>query len=124
MMKRVVESGTGKLAQVPGYQVGGKSGTANIATPTGYIEAYNSSFVGVAPLNDPRLTVLVVVNNPKGGILGGAVAAPIVQEILEKSLNYMKIPKTEEVDEKDGKLFCCNKSKSFSWFICVIRYNY
>lgn len=102
MMKRVVESGTGKLAQVPGYQVGGKSGTANIATPTGYIEAYNSSFVGVAPLNDPRLTVLVVVNNPKGGILGGAVAAPIVQEILEKSLNYMKIPKTEEVDEKEN----------------------
>lgn len=101
MMKRVVDSGTGKLAQVPGYKVGGKSGTANIATPTGYLEAYNSSFVGVAPLNDPRLTVLVVVNNPKGGILGGAVAAPVVQEILSKSLNYMKIQKTEEVDEKE-----------------------
>ena len=101
MMRRVVESGTGKRAQVPGYIVGGKSGTANIATPTGYLEAYNSSFVGVAPLNDPRLTVLVVVNNPKGGILGGAVAAPVVQEVLSKSLNYMKIQKTEEVDEKD-----------------------
>lgn len=101
MMRRVVEKGTGKRAQVPGYIVGGKSGTANIATPTGYLEAYNSSFVGVAPLNDPRLTVLVVVNNPKGGILGGAVAAPVVQEVLAKSLNYMKIQKTEEVDEKD-----------------------
>ena len=101
MMRRVVENGTGKRAQVPGYIVGGKSGTANIATPTGYLEAYNSSFVGVAPLNDPRLTVLVVVNNPKAGILGSAVAAPVVQDVLEKSLNYMKIQKTEEVDEKD-----------------------
>lgn len=101
MMRRVVEKGTGKLAQVPGYIVGGKSGTANIATPTGYLEAYNSSFVGVAPLNDPRLTVLVVINNPKGGILGSVVAAPVVQDVLEKSLNYMKIQKTEEVDEKD-----------------------
>lgn len=101
MMRRVVENGTGKRAQVPGYIVGGKSGTANIATPTGYLEAYNSSFVGVAPLNDPRLTVLVVINNPKGGILGSVVAAPVVQDVLEKSLNYMKIQKTEEVDEKD-----------------------
>lgn len=101
MMKRVVDSGMGKLAQVPGYQVGGKSGTANIATPTGYLDAYNSSFVGVAPLNAPRLTVLVVVNNPKGAILGSAVAAPVVQEILSKSLNYMKIQKTEEVSEKE-----------------------
>lgn len=101
MMRRVVEKGTGQRAQVPGYIVGGKSGTANIATPTGYLEAYNSSFVGVAPLNDPRLTVLVVVNNPKGGILGSVVAAPVVQDVLEKSLNYMKIQKTEEVDEKD-----------------------
>ena len=81
MMRRVVEKGTGKRAQVPGYIVGGKSGTANIATPTGYLEAYNSSFVGVAPLNDPRLTVLVVVNNPKGGILGSVVAAPVVQDV-------------------------------------------
>lgn len=101
MMRRVVEKGTGKRAQVPGYVVGGKSGTANIATPTGYLEAYNSSFVGVAPLNDPRLTVLVVINNPKGGILGSVVAAPVVQEVLAKSLNYMKIQKTEEVDGKD-----------------------
>lgn len=101
MMRRVVEKGIGKRAQVPGYIVGGKSGTANIATPTGYLEAYNSSFVGVAPLNDPRLTVLVVINNPKGGILGSVVAAPVVQDVLEKSLNYMKIQKTEEVDEKD-----------------------
>lgn len=101
MMRRVVEKGTGQRAQVPGYIVGGKSGTANIATPTGYLEAYNSSFVGVAPLNDPRLTVLVVINNPKAGILGSVVAAPVVQDVLEKSLNYMKIQKTEEVDEKD-----------------------
>lgn len=101
MMRRVVEKGIGKRAQVPGYIVGGKSGTANIATPTGYLEAYNSSFVGVAPLNDPRLTVLVVINNSKGGILGSVVAAPVVQDVLEKSLNYMKIQKTEEVDEKD-----------------------
>lgn len=101
MMRRVVESGTGKRAKVPGYIVGGKSGTANIATKGGYLDAYNASFVGVAPLNDPRLTVLVIVNNPRTGIYGGAVAGPVVQEVLSKSLNYMKIQKTEEVEEKD-----------------------
>ncbi|MBU5669091.1 PASTA domain-containing protein [Peptoniphilus sp. MSJ-1] len=102
MMKKVVENGTGKLAAVDGYQVGGKSGTANIATPTGYLDAYNSSFVGVAPLNDPRLTVLVVINNPKNGILGGAVAAPVVSEVLNKSLNYLKIQKTEEIKSEEN----------------------
>lgn len=102
MMKKVVESGTGKLAAVDGYQVGGKSGTANIATPTGYLDAYNSSFVGVAPLNDPRLTVLVIVNNPKYGILGGSVAAPVVSEVLNKSLNYLKIQKTEEINKDEN----------------------
>ncbi|MGI5949057.1 penicillin-binding transpeptidase domain-containing protein [Peptoniphilus sp.] len=101
MMKEVVTNGTGKQAAVPGYIVGGKSGTANIATPTGYLDAYNSSFVGVAPLNDPKLTVLVVVNSPKKAILGGAVAAPVVQEVLSQSLNYLGVPKTEEVEEKD-----------------------
>ncbi|MET3617351.1 stage V sporulation protein D (sporulation-specific penicillin-binding protein) [Peptoniphilus olsenii] len=101
MMYRVVENGTGKLAAVPGYEVGGKSGTANIATPTGYLDAFNSSFVGVAPLNDPKLTVLVVVNSSKKAILGGVVAAPVVSEVLSQSLNYLGIPKTEEVEEKD-----------------------
>lgn len=101
MMREVVVSGTGKKAQVPGYVVGGKSGTANIATPTGYLDAFNSSFVGVAPLNDPKLTVLVVINSSKKAILGGAVAAPVVSEVLSQSLNYLGIPKTEEVEEKD-----------------------
>lgn len=102
LMERVVLNGTGKLAKVPGYRVGGKSGTAEIAREDGrgYEDAYIASFVGVAPINDPKITVLVIVKNPKGEILGGTVAAPVVSEVMERTLNYLKIQKTEEVKEE------------------------
>lgn len=103
MMGRVVDSGSGVKAQVPGYKIGGKTGTANIVGKRGYENAYNASFVGLAPLNDPKITVLVVVNRPRGAIFGSAVAAPAAQQVMEKTLEYLKIPKTEKVDEKDKK---------------------
>ena len=105
MMGKVVTEGTGKRAQVSGYQIGGKTGTANIATNKGYENAYIASFVGVAPLNDPRITVLVVVQRPKGNIYGSAVATPAAHDVFEKSLEYLKVPKTEkEVKEEKEEL--------------------
>lgn len=96
LMERVVLNGTGKQSAVSGYRIGGKSGTANIATKEGYEDSYNASFISVAPINDPKITVLVIVNKPKGEILGGQVAAPISGEILSKTLPYLNIPKTGE----------------------------
>lgn len=103
LMERVVKNGTGKRAQVPGYRIGGKTGTAEIVKKdgTGYEDAYITSFIGVAPIQDPRITVLVIVKNPKGEILGSTVAAPVGGQIMDRILNYLKVPKTEEV--KDDK---------------------
>lgn len=102
LMEKVVTDGTGKRAKVPGYRVGGKTGTAEIARADGrgYEDAYIASFVGVAPIQDPKITVLVIVENPKGEILGGAVAAPVAGQIMDRTLNYLKIPKTEKVEEE------------------------
>lgn len=96
LMERVVLNGTGKQSAVNGYRIGGKSGTAKIASKDGYEDSYNASFVSVAPINDPKITVLVIINKPKGEILGGQVAAPVSGEILAKTLPYLNIPKTEE----------------------------
>lgn len=104
IMREVVENGTAKLAKIDGYKVGGKTGTANVVAKDGkgYEQnAYISSFVGVAPLDDPQITVLVIVQKPKGDFFASTVAVPAAREVMEKSLEYLKIPKTESVDEKN-----------------------
>ncbi|MDO5041784.1 MAG: penicillin-binding transpeptidase domain-containing protein, partial [Peptoniphilus sp.] len=105
LMRKVVEEGTGKRAQIPGYQVGGKTGTANVVSKDGigYEEdAYISSFVGVAPLNDPKITVLVIVEEPKGDFFASTVAVPAAKTVIEDTLKYMEIPKTEEINEEES----------------------
>lgn len=95
MLEAVVEDGTGKNALVPGYRVAGKTGTAQVPNPqTGgyYSDRHISSFIGFAPSDDPRITVVVVVVNPKTSFYGGVVAAPIFKEIVEKSLFYLGVP--------------------------------
>lgn len=102
LMGKVVSDGSGKKAQVPGYVVGGKTGTANIVSDkSGYENAYISSFVGVAPLKDPKITILVVVKRPQGTAYGSTVATPAAQEVLQKTLEYLKIPKTEKEQKTD-----------------------
>ncbi|WP_138159321.1 penicillin-binding transpeptidase domain-containing protein [Peptoniphilus catoniae] len=106
LMKKVVDEGTGKLAKIDGYQVGGKTGTANIPKKNGrgYEEnKYISSFIGVAPLNDPKLTVLVIVEEPKGDFFASTVAVPAAREVMSKTLKYLNVPPTEQVDEKTEK---------------------
>ena len=91
----VVEEGTGKAAAVAGYTVGGKTGTAQKYDPqlkTYSSHKYLASFVGVAPARDPRLVVLVMIDEPKGAIYGGSVAAPVFQKVVQRTLRYLNVP--------------------------------
>ena len=81
---------------VQGYTVGGKTGTANIASEGGgYRAAYISSFVGVVPLEDPQLMIMVKIDEPKGVPWGTVVAAPAFSRIAQEALTYFKIPPQE-----------------------------
>ena len=94
MLRDVVsaEGGTGALAAVPGYTVAGKTGTAAKPIPGGYSTSrYVASFVGVVPAKEPRLVVLVSVDEPRGAIWGGVVAAPAFSEIARSSLVELEI---------------------------------
>ncbi len=94
MLRDVVsaEGGTGALAAVPGYTVAGKTGTAAKPEPGGYSDSrYVASFVGVVPAKDPRLVVLVSIDEPHGAIWGGVVAAPAFSEIARNSLVELEI---------------------------------
>jgi cell division protein FtsI (penicillin-binding protein 3) len=94
MLREVVEEGSGTAAQVPGYRIAGKTGTA--AKPDergGYSDyRYVASFVGFVPAKDPRLVILVTVDEPRGAIWGGVVAAPAFAEIAKFALQYFEVP--------------------------------
>jgi cell division protein FtsI (penicillin-binding protein 3) len=94
MLRDVVIEGTGTEAEVEGYQVAGKTGTAGKPDPRGgySVSRYVASFVGVVPASAPRLVVLVTVDEPRGAIWGGVVAAPAFQEIARFALQYLEIP--------------------------------
>jgi cell division protein FtsI (penicillin-binding protein 3) len=91
MLKNVVAEGTGTLAAVPGYQVAGKTGTAAKPDPNGGYSTsrYVASFVGVVPASRPRLVILVSVDEPRGAIWGGVVAAPAFAQIAKFDLQYL-----------------------------------
>ena len=84
---------TGSAAQIPGYTVAGKTGTAQVATPHGYSSTdYTASFVGMVPASHPKLVVLVKVDDPRGSIFGGVVAAPAFAAIAKFDLQYLEVP--------------------------------
>jgi cell division protein FtsI (penicillin-binding protein 3) len=94
ILEGVVESGTGKEASIPGYRVAGKTGTAQIPNPeTGgyYSNRYLSSFIGFAPVDNPKITVVVLVEDPKTSPYGGVIAAPIFKRIAERVLFYLGV---------------------------------
>lgn len=109
VLRLTVTSGTGKRADVPGYQVFGKTGTAQIAKSTGggkghYEEnAYVGSFLGGAPASDPQIVVSVNIRRPNRriGYYGGTVAAPAVKEIIRAYFEYMHIPPFEDPNKKE-----------------------
>jgi cell division protein FtsI (penicillin-binding protein 3) len=95
MLKGVVsDQGTAAAAAIPGYEVAGKTGTAQV--PDGHggyaTDRYVASFVGIVPAENPRLVVLVKVDGPQNAIFGGVVAAPAFQQIAASALQYLEIP--------------------------------
>ncbi len=89
----VVLRGTGRKAALEGYRVAGKTGTAQKIVDGRYSNTrYLASFVGFAPLPDPRLTILVWIDEPKGQIYGGDISAPVFKEITQESLLQLHVP--------------------------------
>jgi cell division protein FtsI (penicillin-binding protein 3) len=89
-----VAEGTGKSAQIPGYRVAGKTGTAQKPRENGrgYEQGrYVASFVGFAPVEDPRVAAIVIIDEPRTAIWGGVVAAPAFRNTVEFSLRHLKI---------------------------------
>lgn len=93
IMEQVVERGTARAAQMPGYTIAGKTGTAAKLVNGHYQKSdYNASFVGFLPSRKPALTILVVIDSPHGkGYTGGAVAAPVFKRIAEAAVTYLGI---------------------------------
>ena len=100
MMQSVVDEGTGKNAQVVGYTVGGKTGTSEDGVNTG---KYVTSFLGVAPITDPQVVILVTLYNPtgEGGHQGGGIAAPVGGQVLSEVLPYLELQKDKEIETEE-----------------------
>ena len=95
ILTQAVNYGTGKKASIPGYLVGGKTGTAQKIDPdTKKYSANNyvASFVGFVPVENPKLTILVMIDEPRGIHWGGIVAAPVFREIAKKALRHLNVP--------------------------------
>lgn len=106
LMLAVVDDGSGRKAQIEGYQIGGKTGTAQKYGENGAIipDKHVSSFIAVAPMDDPQIVVIVVVDEPNAGLdYGSLVAAPYVKMILEDALPYLNIMPNFN-DDKKGKI--------------------
>lgn len=98
IMQYVVDEGGAGAAAVDGYKVGAKTGTANKVNDagTGYSEDTYSSCIGMAPMDDPKIAVLVIVDSPKGVRYGSVTAAPGAHQILSDSLRYLNISPDED----------------------------
>jgi cell division protein FtsI/penicillin-binding protein 2 len=100
ILEGVVSRGTGGAAAVKGYTVAGKTGTAQIAKHGGYASgAYMASFAGFLPADDPRVLIVVVVEEPTKSIYGGTVAAPVFSRLGQFTVNHFKIPPSASASE-------------------------
>ncbi|MBR3182980.1 MAG: PASTA domain-containing protein [Firmicutes bacterium] len=101
IMEAEVSEGGGGTAKMDGFRIGGKTGTAQKAEAGGYsLYDYYSSFICIAPIDDPKVTLLVVVDSPRGETYGSVVAAPAAKNILENVLRYMSL--SPEIGVDDG----------------------
>ncbi|HAN05426.1 MAG TPA: penicillin-binding protein [Elusimicrobia bacterium] len=106
ILRAVVEKGTGKPAAVPGYAIAGKTGTSKKIDPkTGkYLTGKNvASFAGFFPVADPKYTILVVIDNPKGLTYGGETAAPAFREIASKIINHKGLKSDAPLPRGNGR---------------------
>jgi len=99
MLTGVVEGGTGVNAQVPGYTVAGKTGTARKNENGEYVHKYVASFVGLAPVSNPRLIVAVMIDEPSAGdYYGGSIAGPVFSRVMGSALRLLGVPTDAPVD--------------------------
>ena len=98
MLQNVVENGSGHFAQIPGYTVGGKTGTSQKVDPeTGaYAFKHIASFIGFAPASDPEYVALIVADEPQTEYWGEVVAAPAFQRLMSFTLGYFNVPPDRE----------------------------
>ena len=97
-MEDVVKSGTGKNAYVAGYHVAGKTGTSEKLGSSN--EEYIASFAGFAPVDDPAISIVIVLDEPQGAnYSGGVIAAPVAGEVIEKTLSYLGVEPNFSDDE-------------------------
>lgn len=104
MLEMAVQpEGTAPKARVPGYRVGGKTGTAYKIEGGVYVRKYIASFIGLAPIGDPRLVVAVMIDEPTGGAhYGGDVAGPVFSQIMGGSLRTLGIPPDDPMQVADA----------------------
>lgn len=103
MLRSVVVNGHGKRADVPGYLIGGKTGTAQVAKvgEKGYDDSQTiGTFAGYGPINDPRFVIVVRIDNPKNIIWAESSAAPTFGQVMKYLLDFYNIPPTEKIDSK------------------------
>lgn len=102
----VVSDGGGKIAYLPGYRLGGKTGTAQKVVDGVYAQGkYICSFVGIAPTDDPQIVVLATVDEPtEGSLFGSTTAGPIIKEIMSEALPYLGVePKYTEEEKAENE---------------------
>ena len=99
------EKGTGSSASIPGYRVAGKTGTAKVAFGGSYARGkYRSSFVGIAPVSNPRLIVAVMVDEPSlGSYYASVVAAPVFKKVMEEALTTLGIDPDNYIIKQEAK---------------------
>lgn len=100
IMESVVSDGGGENAKIPGYRIGGKTGTAYKVENGVYTEDTYSSFLGMVPMDDPKIALLLVVDSPQGVKYGSMTAAPGAKVIMEQTLRYMNIFPEYSEEEK------------------------
>lgn len=93
MLSKVVTEGTGTNAQIPGYWVAGKTGTAMVPSPEGgYTNKFVGSFIGYLPASDPEVVIGVIIDEPSVQYYGGTVAAPVFQQLAKQAIARLRIP--------------------------------
>jgi cell division protein FtsI/penicillin-binding protein 2 len=104
LLKGVVVEGTGKPAKIPGYEVVGKTGSAQKSLPgRGYVAGkFIASFIGYLPASKPRVVILVTIDEPKGTHWGAVAAAPAFREVARQAMWFLQVPPDDPNDRVDG----------------------
>jgi stage V sporulation protein D (sporulation-specific penicillin-binding protein) len=104
ILSSVVENGSGNRAQIPGYRVAGKTGTAQKPGRGGYGQERIASFIGFAPVDDPKVAAIIILDEPQGPVkYGGVIAAPFFSSIVGDTLKYLAIEPSKKTEGRRGR---------------------